>query len=83
MECVKLSTLRLVAGRQKTTCSTVGVTSLHSDCLSLMLNIVDDDSPPSLSVSQSDGPNKLHLQEIISNKWLLKVKLTLEGQRNP
>ena len=51
MEGVELSAVRLVAGRQKTTSSTGGETSLESDRLGESGHVVEDDSPPSLCVS--------------------------------
>ena len=50
VEGVELSAVRLVAGRQKTTCSTSGETSLESDGLGESGDVVEDDSPPSLGV---------------------------------
>ena len=82
---MELSALRLVAGRQKTTSSTVGQTGLHPDCLRVLMK-VEDDSPLSLSVSQPQRTNKLDLEEIINCDFtepLLALLLTLEGQRKP
>ena len=62
MESVKLSALRGVAGRQKTTSSPVGQTGLHPDCLRVLVK-VEDDSPGSLRVSQPQRTNKLDLND--------------------
>ena len=89
MEGVELSALRLVAGRQKTTSSSVGQTGLHPNCLRVLVK-VEDDSPFSLGVSQPQRTNKLDLEEIIYNDFtepLLSpcpsLLLTLDGQRKP
>ena len=65
MESVKLSALRDVAGRQKTTSSPVGQTGLHPDCLRVLVK-VEDDSPGSLSVSQPQRTNKLDLNNFVT-----------------
>ena len=61
VEGVELSALRLVAGGEKTTSSSIGQTCLHPDCLRVLVK-VQDDSPLSLGVSQPQRSHELHLQ---------------------
>ena len=62
VEGVELSALRLVAGGEKTTSSSIGQTGLQPDCLRVLVK-VQDNSPLSLRVSQPQRTNELHLEE--------------------
>ena len=61
VEGVELRAVRPIAGRHQTTFSPRRETCLHSHSLRVRPDVVDDDSPLTLGVSQSHRTYKLHL----------------------